>query len=712
MAKSKTGLSPAEERTVVKKLNEFIAEGTTHCDPKHSRCEENIKYVRGDQWSASDLLRQAARERPALSINSTFKVVGAIANRETVERLVPVVFGRSEKDNGIANVLNEATRWQRQTALSEHYESSAFRGATIGGYGVVHKYWNPTVLNGDGMIADEDVPVWEMLWPNRARETNLADRRWHVRGKWVDVETVENLWGHKNPKLKKKVKDWRNKKETIFVDTSTDMGKVSGVSGWGWSAIKRGIWTNSATKEVFVVEAEWRELEPQFRAAIPVRFAEWVDFVSGVAPFMIEGPPDEYGNPSQIPVELEQYMQLPPEEQDKLKYMVTGKTEIARYESKRELEDFSNMYEQVFGMEFVDWAEKSKEVIKYAVMSDGVVIDYGDRPWGFSYYFITGFPFEQVDGMDFYGAVDIIKGPQDFKNAFLSNALAMYMSSPKSPIIIDEDAAPNIQTIANKVASPSAIVTVPKGFVGSEGTKWKILDSPTFPPMMDYLLRVAEAGVEGSMGLSPIDTNTQGDLRRVSGTVVSAAKTASNVIVANLFDSLRKFRKEYALCNLRFITKMYTPQEIIRIVGEEKAEDIVGALQNNWNDVIKLDVTIDEQPSSPSEQLEVFSFMTSTGLLNEWTRSGQITMEDALEFIPMIPESRKRKILKNKRISEMYMQLQQEHQKSQILMDGLVQIVQESGGEQILQQFQQMAQEVEMQAQQQPGQPSAGQPPA
>ena len=705
-------LSPAKEKQVLAKISSYIAEGISHCEGKHSRCEENGKYVRGEQWSAGDIARQAMRERPSIPFNSTFKVVHAIANRETVERLSPKVFGRSAADNGIANILDEGTRWQRQTALSEHYESQAFRSSTIGGYGCMHKYWNPVAQNGDGMIADEDVPIWEMIWPARARDTNLSDRRWHVRGKWMDIEVVEGRFADKNSKLKSKAKEWRTKAPTTFPDTSIPMGNTSSMTGWGWGSVRQGQWVNTATKEAFVVEAEWKEIETYYRAAIPTRFGDWVSFAVGDAPFMIPGQPDQYGTPTEIPITLEQYQQLPPEQQESLRLQVMSETEIARYESKKELEQVAEVYEKVFDQEFLDWAERSREVVKYAVAADQVVVDFGVRPWGFSYYFITGFPFESADGMDFYGVVDIVKGPQDYKNAFLSNALAMYMSSPKSPIIVDEDAAPNVQQIADKIASPAAMVTVPKGFTSMKDKKWMVLPAPQFPPMMNELLQIAENGVEQSLGLSSIDINAQGDLRRISGTVVSAARTASNVIVAGLFDALRKFRKEYGVCNLKFLTKMYQPKELIRIVGEEKMEDLPNGLPESWDDIVRLDVQIDEQPSSPSEQMEVMGFLTNTGLLNDWYNSGAITLEDALDFIPQIPESRKRKILKNKMIRDQFAALQQEHQKSQIMMDGLISMVQDAGGQGIIQQFQQMVQEMEMQ-QGQPGAPNSpsGQPP-
>src|SRR5688572_7031166 len=156
---------PAKAKEILTRVNSYISEGISHCDPKHVRSEENNIYATTEQWSKADILKQALKERPAVPWNSVFKIVQAIANREIVERFVPKINARSDGDEGIADVLDEACKWQRQLAMSEHFESSAMRSTVIGGYGWVHKYFDPSKENGDGLIIDEDVPIWEMLWP-------------------------------------------------------------------------------------------------------------------------------------------------------------------------------------------------------------------------------------------------------------------------------------------------------------------------------------------------------------------------------------------------------------------------------------------------------------------------------------------------------------------------------------------------------------------
>ena len=173
-----TRLSKKQEQDIVTRAKACIGEGLDHCEKIHRRWEEANRYTRGEQWSQGDLERQRRRDKPAVPWNDVFKVTHAISNREMVARLVPKVFGRNKADEGVANILDEMCRWQRDSAGSEHYESMAFRSATMCGYGVAHKFWDPVAQNGDGMIRDEDVPLCEMLWPARARP---ADRRCRSR---------------------------------------------------------------------------------------------------------------------------------------------------------------------------------------------------------------------------------------------------------------------------------------------------------------------------------------------------------------------------------------------------------------------------------------------------------------------------------------------------------------------------------------------------
>lgn len=644
-------LSRKAEHEIIKQVQAAISEGTSHCVAKHDRWSENQKYASNEQWSKADIYRQEQRERPAVPWNDTFRAVNAIANREVVSRLVPKVFGRSREDAGVAGVLDEACRWQRQTALSEHYESMAFRSAIVSGYGCAHKFWDPSAQDGRGQIRDEDVPLCEMLWPARSREMNLSDRRWHIRGRWVTVEEADEMWGSSNRKVRNALRGAKARADGAIPDTSANQGdkmnRARGGHSWGWEYVRHGKYLSLASDEVFVIEYEWNEVEYVWKAAVPVKFFDWIAFINGGQPIEVENTDPATGQVQKIPLVREAFDMLPQEQKDNIRDMVLAEDQEVEFDSYKEFSDFEDIYYQTIGQEFQYFSKVGKRVVKFAIVINNAVAETGVRPYGWSYYFITGFPVETSEGMDYIGAVDIVKGRQDYKNALMSNALAMYMASPKGTLMVEKSAVGNIDEFRDQFASIGGVVEVQDGFFQRQ--QFQFAPQPSFPPMMEQLFALTGGGVEELLGLSAI--GTQEDLRRISGKVVQAAELAQNTVIAVPFDAMRMFRKQYGLCNVKFLTYMYTPDELIRIVGPDKAED-VNSDDSAWGDIIRYDVSIDEQPSSPTEQMEVMDFLTRTGELSQMRMRGDIDFEGQLLLMPHIPESTKRLLLKGKTMAE------------------------------------------------------------
>jgi len=660
---------------ILEKVRSFISEGVSHCQKKHRRCEENNRYAAGEQWNAGDILKQALRDRPAVPWNGVLKAINLISNREIVERFQPKVFGRSFADRGIANVLDEWVRWQRDMAESEHIESMAVRAMVTSGYGCAHKYWDPVKFGGEGQVMDEDVPIWEMLWPSSARQTNLIDRRWHVRGKWFPIAQAEALFGDINKKSKKYFKEFKNKKKIwdseARVNNPFYIKRYTGISSAGWTDIANGQWFNMSEESMFIAEAEWIDYETIFKCAIPTNYDMYRSFMMGELP-SIEGAPDPMtGQPTQM--DLMTFQQMDEYQKEVFIQSLFEETAIEFIETKAELQYFIEEYLSLVGRDFEDYRKVEKQVIKYALITDDNLWDYGERVYGYTYEFMTGWRIETRQEIDYIGVVDVVKGPQDYKNAIMSNMLSLYMTSPKSPLLIESDAAPNIHELVDQFAKPDAIVIVPPGFLNSG--KYKEMPSPTFPQMMPLLLQIASQGVDEALNLSSVEQGTQGDLRRVSGNVVQAARMAGNMNVANLFDSIRQFRKRYTLLNLRFLQEQYSVQSLLKIVGEEKANDMQLLMDSGdaWKDISKFDIKVDEEPVSATERMEQFEKLSRTGSIDMWLQQKFIDFESALDLMPYMPESTKRQILERNNVAQQREQeLQQQMQGLQAQIDSQI----------------------------------------
>lgn len=629
-----------EEQKILDGLMVELREAVDWCDPIHQRIEDNNKMVRGEQWSKDDAERQAARERPALPLNSLLKLVNAVANREVMDRIAPFIFGRTEEDNGIAEALQAMNLWQRDTAETEHEESLAFRTVATSGYGWMKKWWDEAALDGHGMICDESVPVWYMLWDPRARKQNLTDRRYNICGKFVPVDEVIEQWGDYTKGGKAFSKTVKN--GSPFGPSPVEAAGTPARSYRGtWGDIVGGRWFTSSRKEVFVIEREWVETKNIWKVAVPTNLALARELSNNPeASFEMGEGPD--GQP--LTFSFDNIQQMVPEERAGFfSALFMDGTDLQVFDDKKEYQAVVDEIESYTGEEWEHFRRAPKQVHKYAIITADHVLEHGERPMGFTFEALTGFPFETKEGTDWFGMVDVAKGAQDFKNKFFSNMLTLYMMSPKQQILIEEGAVGDTDAFMNEFGRLGGVTFVPDGFIASG--RFREIDAPSFPPMLRELLNYADQAVMDIFGLSSIETGQQGDLRRVSGNVVTSARQASNTMLASLFDSLRRYRRRWGMMSVKFIQQNYGPDQVGRIVGPEKAQYLNGI--SDWGDINRFDVRVDEQPTSVAEQMETVDLLTRTDTLWKWEAEGKLTFPEALDLMVTIPQSKRDRIKKN-----------------------------------------------------------------
>lgn len=699
-----------KEQDVIDHMNRCITEASIWCESEHKRCEENERYAIGFQWSEGDALRQADRERPALPINKIRKALDAVANREIMDRFVPKVYARDPQDAGVAEVQDELNRWQRDISETDHEESAAFRKNCMSGLGVMHKWWNESAFDGHGMVQDESVPIWQMLWDPRAKKSNMVDRTYHISGKYVPLKELHESYGHIR-KIKRKLESFR------MGGRATDSGAISATgTRWGWRDIVSGDrWYMRAQEEAFVVEFEWLDKMSVWKTAVPDRMDEWREFLSSPEGELVYSS-DEQGQP--LAISKSEFNSLLPEEQQAIAQEVLYLTTLTVIDSKAEFDSINSEYEAATGSQ-ITFRKKPKDVIRYAIITRDIILEEGERPFGYTYEFLTGVPFEQRDGMRWRGMVDFAKGPQDMLNVFMSNMLTMYMTSGKGNLLMEEGLVADSNSLVNDYAKLNGITIVPDGVVQQWDTRVRAIESNGYPPMLKEQVMLMNEAVEEMFGLSSLEMGAQGDLRRVSGTVAGQARQASNTMLAIWFDSLRRYRKRFGMLNIKMLQAAYTPKEMARIVGGEVAAGLNGI--TDWPDVNRYDVKIDEAPTSVTEQIEMSNLLLSSGTLEKYVNNGHMLPEDSIDMMYAFPKSQREKIKANmqsmKKIQGQMQEYQKmaedEKQKNQLLMDFLLQI--DRGG-QIKQSFDvsygmaQMMAEKMMEQQQQGEQPPAEQP--
>src|SRR4030095_8870375 len=142
--------------------------------------------------------------------------------------------------------------------------------------------------------------------------------------------------------------------------------------------------------------------------ALPSMSQPIQDLMLGILPALDLGV-DEQLQPIQLT--RDQILELDPDQKEQLFAQLFQQTSIKTF-TPPELRNFLDGYNEAIGEEFPRdlYRRVKREIVKYAIISDRVVWDYGDRPYGsFTYEFLTGWRVEGEDGIDFYGVIDVAK---------------------------------------------------------------------------------------------------------------------------------------------------------------------------------------------------------------------------------------------------------------------------------------------------------------
>ena len=215
----------------------------------------------------------------------------------------------------------------------------------------------------------------------------------------------------------------------------------------------------------------------------------------------------------------------------------------------------------------------------------------GPDQGGFTYKCMTG-KRDRNQGI-WYGLVRAMIDPQKWANKWLSQVLHIINSNAKGGILAESDAFDNPQEAEDTWADPSAIT-----WLAPDALRLgKIKDKPQaqWPQGLESLMQFAIASIRDVTGvnlelLGLVDRDQPGILEH-------QRKQAGMTILAGLFDSLRRYRKEQGRLLLWYITEFLSDGRLVRIGGPEEARYIPLLRQP---DTATYDVIVDDTPSSPN----------------------------------------------------------------------------------------------------------------
>jgi hypothetical protein len=235
------------------------------------------------------------------------------------------------------------------------------------------------------------------------------------------------------------------------------------------------------------------------------------------------------------------------------------------------------------GPQDIPYVKQQKKVYYRGFSIGETELSYDKSPCqhGFTLKFITG-KRDRNKAM-WYGIVRPMKDPQRFGNKFFSQILDIMAKNVKGGAFYEDGALLDKNKAERQWASPNPLIALKEGAID----KIRERTPAQYPTGLDRLMSFS------------FDS-----LPMVSGIPLEAMG-----ILAPLFDSLRRYRKEQGKILLYFIKEYLSDGRLVRILGETGNVKYVPMTKQEGT--ILYDVVVDEAPTSPDFKQRTWEAMQS-----------------------------------------------------------------------------------------------------
>jgi hypothetical protein len=284
-------------------------------------------------------------------------------------------------------------------------------------------------------------------------------------------------------------------------------------------------------------------------------------------------------------------------------------------------------------------AKVKRRVYRRAVLGSSDIVDQTERD-GFALHFITGK--RDRNKRVWYGMGRPMRDPSLLANKVLTQILSILNSNAKGGLIYEEGAFANKRQAAKDWSNPSKNIPLNEGGLN----KIKERTAPSMPQTLTVLLQMAIAAIPDVTGVS---AEMMGLADREQAASLEYQRRQSAItILAPLFDSLRRYRKEQGAALLRLLRKL-TPGTLVRIVedapeagighngGPAMPQDLYAPFDPASfgldDESARYDVIVDQAPSAPSQKEATWA--TLTQLLSQGIQVPSAAMAELVKYSPL-----------------------------------------------------------------------------
>lgn len=326
--------------------------------------------------------------------------------------------------------------------------------------------------------------------------------------------------------------------------------------------------------------------------------------------------------------------------------------------------DYEKIRERLESMG-VKSVKQQQRKYKRAFFCGDTILEDGDSPCqaGFTYSAITGK--RDRNNNTWYGLVRGMKDPQRWSNKFFSTIQHILATNPQGGIMAEKSAIDDVQEFETNWSRPDKVQLLADGALTGGQVQPKPMGQ--YPAGVERLLEYAMAGVRETSGVNAEMLGMREAIQ--PGVLEYQRRQAGIAILATMFDSLRRYRKEQGRILVHMIQTYISDGRLIRIDSLQGPQFVQLA---KLPDTLRYDVIVDEAPTSPNQKEKVFQILMQ--LLPSLKDMGIPLPPDLLDFSPLptaLAQAWKRQIAEGQQqqlppeVQQQMQQLQQELEKLQ-----------------------------------------------
>jgi hypothetical protein len=287
-------------------------------------------------------------------------------------------------------------------------------------------------------------------------------------------------------------------------------------------------------------------------------------------------------------------------------YVVAGEMGGAEFLTAEEWDTLEDRLEEM-GQPLPKYATQTRRKYFRAWLGRKVLADPDEAPFGdhFNYQAITGY--RDRNKGTFYGLVRSMKEPQIWANKFLSQTMHILNTSAKGGAIVEEQVFSDEREAEKNWARPEAFVKVKPGTLSnSNGPKMIPKPQTAMPPQLPGLMEFALQSIRDASGvnLELLGLKEQ----EQAGVLEAQRKKQAMAVLAVIFDSLRRYRKNQGRLLLWLISNFVSDGRLIRVAEDNQPARYIPFIRQP--DFVTYDVIVDDAPSSPQQKELTWAVLT------------------------------------------------------------------------------------------------------